>query len=1260
MSSIFISYSTHDEDKSLILYEKLNKNINNIFVDKISIEIGDKWVEKLYKTINKIDALVILLSDNWLNSKWCLAEYFYAKAIGKEIFYIKIDKDFSNKDFLDNHMQNCHLYNDTCIETLTDKIKKISLSNDYLFSETKSLSPYLGLKSYEIEDAYLFFGRENETKDIIEKLNSLYNKKILNIISASGMGKSSLLKAGVISRLKKIYKDRWIVLDSFRPKNNPIKEISKIIAKINKENFIEISSNLKNDNYKVLDIFIENLGKKKVLLPIDQVEELYTQSTSVERYTFLKILKYLLKSDTLFSIWTFRTDIFQRFQNDRKLKDIFKIIEDYTLKAISKSSIESIIKKPAHKFNILIEESLVDRIKEDLKSSDALPLLSLCLEKLLSKYNGNKNITLQNYLNLTENENPLESIIAAHADNAIIHFSNKEKSNLQDIFLEHLIRVEPDGSISKSSADYDQIEQKELLDKLINERILIRKENNIEIVHESIIRKWEFLQNSINKEKEFLLFKNKINQAVKIWKSHQHDSKTYLYGLDLENAIKWKSKFKDRSILKFIEISQNYLKNIEKEKIDLKKKQKHILGITQTKTATIFANKKELEKANLLAYNALLNLNYKLDENDIISEAKNIIYSNPPQYLNINSFIEREYIIKAIGTNSSLKKIITVLQSKTIEILDTETLKIDRTIDIEIDYKYIEHIIITPDNLKFCIIYNINFNKYKIVQYDLHNTKVLNKKITNNAIKTIDNSTFIFIQTEKDKIEIFDTDTFKSMNSIKGNLKQFIDIQYNEKNYIFIILEKYNFIIFPLDFNFETYEAYDLSELYEEEINIKNISSIKLYVSDYYATLLIDNKTYIIHHFEENGNINDLAYPPIALFGDIGTLKVYNVYTEELLQSIYLSQFHIINDNTIVGSNHKQIQIYKKQTPILQKILNIPSSCNISFTKTEKSIISAIDNGRKIGIWDITNNILINKFKHYTKTNDTKALNITPQQTVISSCGKFIFEYSSLIEYNKNQEHRIKKIYIYSVKNQDIIMQYSYSNKDNIFFLDNNILAVYIDYDKKLELIDIFTNRKILSIKSKNPISSICYLSTDKIAIGLINGYIKIIDINNSKVLKTFKAHSYLIRNILLSNDETKIITTSSDETVKVWDIKSSTEIYKLNKNPYHVTSIKNIDNNKIALSCSDGTIKIYDLNKGRLLQTLYDYIAFYKSSIIINKNSIISNKSVNIDKLDDKQYVSITDFEKLNDTNFIKSQISILEDSLNSKIKDINIIENS
>ena len=91
--------------------------------------------------------------------------------------------------------------------------------------------PYPGLMAFQEQDAAIFFGRKEEINQGLALLNRLQQfggPRLTLMLGASGSGKSSLMRAGLLPRLKR--DQRWVVVEPFRPLKAPFDELATVLS----------------------------------------------------------------------------------------------------------------------------------------------------------------------------------------------------------------------------------------------------------------------------------------------------------------------------------------------------------------------------------------------------------------------------------------------------------------------------------------------------------------------------------------------------------------------------------------------------------------------------------------------------------------------------------------------------------------------------------------------------------------------------------------------------------------------------------------------------------------------------------------------------------------------------------------------------------------------------------------------------------------------------------------------------------------------
>ena len=227
MARVFISHSSLDNSQA----NEIKSHLAEVGVDSVFLDIdehsgippGADWERTLYQEIDSAHAVVLVLTPNWLESKWCFVEFAQARALGKAIFPVIVAP--GGEKFFAPDIQQLDLRTDRRggLERLARAVGQLALDTQGGFPWDSHRPPFPGLLSFEAEDAAIFFGRDDDIRRLIERLNARRvqgGPKLIVVLGASGSGKSSLVRAGVLPRLARD-KRNWITLPPFRPRTRP-------------------------------------------------------------------------------------------------------------------------------------------------------------------------------------------------------------------------------------------------------------------------------------------------------------------------------------------------------------------------------------------------------------------------------------------------------------------------------------------------------------------------------------------------------------------------------------------------------------------------------------------------------------------------------------------------------------------------------------------------------------------------------------------------------------------------------------------------------------------------------------------------------------------------------------------------------------------------------------------------------------------------------------------------------------------------------
>ena len=240
-------------------------------------------------------------------------------------------------------------------------------------------NPWRGLASYDAAQASLFFGRDAE---IAALRRTVQAHALTVVLGASGTGKSSLAKAGVLPRLTA---DGWLVLPVVRPGSQPLLNLAQALV----TDGTTAPAATRDAIAARIDALLAATPGRQVALMVDQFEELITLvRSSAERDTTLAMLADLATrhADQLRIIVTIRTDFEPNFDRSA-FGDLWRDGR-FVVPPMSRGNLRAVIEKAAAARVLYFEPSkLVEALLDDVAATPgALPLLSFALSEMYIAY----------------------------------------------------------------------------------------------------------------------------------------------------------------------------------------------------------------------------------------------------------------------------------------------------------------------------------------------------------------------------------------------------------------------------------------------------------------------------------------------------------------------------------------------------------------------------------------------------------------------------------------------------------------------------------------------------------------------------------------------------------------------------------------------------------------------------------------------------------------------------------------------------------
>ncbi len=415
-------------------------------------------------------------------------------------------------------------------------------------------SPYMGLQYFDETDAEWFFGRQEITLRLIEAVSS---HRFTAVIGASGSGKSSVVRAGLIPQMKSLAYPSWQV-KVITPSTHPLESLAICLTKESES--VTATSTLIDDmqnDHRSLHLYCQkNLLTNKatrILLIIDQFEELFTLCRSEsERQAFVNNILYTANSrqGALTSLITLRADFYEYLAQYAELRELVSSQQIY-IGLMNSSELRQAIEEPAKRGGWEFSPGLVELILSDLGVTEnrqpepgLLPLLSHALLETWKRRRGNL-LNLKAYSEaggvrgaiartaetvFYRDLSPAQQAIAKGIFLRLTEFGEGTQDTRRRISISELIPPGP-------AVDTEQI--REVLVKLADARLIITGESTVEVAHEALIREWPTLRDWLSANREGLRIHRHLTEATQEWELMENDPGALYRGTRLSQAMDW-------------------------------------------------------------------------------------------------------------------------------------------------------------------------------------------------------------------------------------------------------------------------------------------------------------------------------------------------------------------------------------------------------------------------------------------------------------------------------------------------------------------------------------------------------------------------------------------------------------------------------------------------------------------------------------------------------------------------------------------------
>src|SRR5512138_3410165 len=424
--------------------------------------------------------------------------------------------------------------------------------------------PFQGLQYFDEKDADRFFGRETVVARIVGRLATT---RFLTVIGASGSGKSSVVRAGVIPALRR---GERLADGSLPPTDSGKWDIRILTPSAHPLDALAASLSRGSDSISAITALRAELEqtpnalsliarrrlaqdqKKHLLLVIDQFEEVFTQCRQEEeRRAFIENLLHAVDpADPLpvIVLLTLRADFYSQLAFHDRLRELVSQNQEF-IGAMSRDELARAILLPAALGKWKVQEGLVDVILDDLGSEPgALPLLSHALLETWKRRRG-RVLTVSGYTAA----GGVHGAIAQTAETVFRQRLSAEQQPIARMIFVKLAELGDDSLDTRRRATFSELITRAsdpltidaVLSILTDARLVTTgtlepgDTRVVEVAHEALIREWHTLRDWLNQNRQSLILHRQLTEDTNDWIKLGRDPGALYRGARLKQTLDW-------------------------------------------------------------------------------------------------------------------------------------------------------------------------------------------------------------------------------------------------------------------------------------------------------------------------------------------------------------------------------------------------------------------------------------------------------------------------------------------------------------------------------------------------------------------------------------------------------------------------------------------------------------------------------------------------------------------------------------------------
>lgn len=552
MAQLFVSHSSADNELATKVKDCLaDLGYESVFLDfdpTGGLVPGQAWRDQLFENLDACDAVVFITTPKSIASQWCHSELALTRWLRKPILALLVDGCKPHP--LTEDLQGLHVTSSEIDrEGVRAALTALGLDQEARWDPARS--PFPGLRAFDESYAAVFFGRDrqiDQLRQLVDPPSRSREGAIIPVLGPSGSGKSSLVRAGLVPALR-VSAD-WLITDPWTPSDVPLAEMSLALAHAAKLAGADLDADRCQellttaggmaDYVRELREAGHGSAETKVLVVVDQAEELVTMTSEAERRAFLGALTTSCTAPSpLRVVMTARTDMWDKVAAETGKFAMTIAPTVLHVPPLSRTDLAEVISEPARRSHLTLEEGLVQRLVDDTGSGDALPLLAFTLARMATDAEDGR-LTHAEY----DAIGGVRGAIASRA--AEVATGGRTEEQVAEAIL-HLVNLTDETPHKRLARAADVPPQhREILDDLVEARLVVVNEVNDQQVyapaHESLFSAWPPLAHLIEHRRDDLVLRGRLERRATDWREGGATQSGLLSGLELDQARNWRAR----------------------------------------------------------------------------------------------------------------------------------------------------------------------------------------------------------------------------------------------------------------------------------------------------------------------------------------------------------------------------------------------------------------------------------------------------------------------------------------------------------------------------------------------------------------------------------------------------------------------------------------------------------------------------------------------------------------------------------------------